>query len=85
MKTGAILGGILVTGVTLGVASVAVGAGSKARHNNKLRKIASSYNIPQDLNYKTTMDSLIAKAKNEKIYLESLESLKKYSAKGYSI
>ncbi len=74
MKTGAILGGIIITGAVISVGSTALGAASRNIKENKHlknsnKKIQSAYN--------NTMNSLAIRSLQEKNYLQSVNSFKK--------
>ncbi len=74
MKTGAILGGIIITGAVISVGSTALGAASRNIKENKHlknsnKKIQSAYN--------NTMNSLAIQSLQEKNYLQSVNSFQK--------
>ncbi len=74
MKTGAILGGIIITGAVISVGSTALGAASRNIKENKHlknsnKKIQSAYN--------NTMNSLTIRSLQEKNYLQSVNSFQK--------
>ena len=78
MKTGAILGGIIITGAVISVGSTALGAASR---NIKENKHLKNSNKKYQSEYNNTKDSLAILSLQEKNYLQSVNSFKKAIAK----
>ncbi len=82
MKTGAILGGIIITGAVISVGSTALGAASRNIKENKHlknsnKKIQSAYNNTMNSLTIRTMNSLTIRSLQEKNYLQSVNSFQK--------
>lgn len=92
MKARALLGGIILTGAIISTATAALGASNKrvkqAKQSQLIQKIQSSsvsYTgteskiIPIEINKacQSTLDSLTLKANYEKVYIQTINSLKK--------
>lgn len=73
-----LLGGLFLTGAAVSGGSAALGASSrKSQQEKQAEKISEFFQNELGKTYKKTLDNLTLKANYEKVYLQSLNSLKK--------
>lgn len=78
MKTSTILSGLIVTGTLVSAGSIGLGAASKNKHLQKQNINSQIINTKKLTSaYYNTVDSLTLKSQYEKVYLQSMDSLKK--------
>ncbi len=78
LKIKNLMGGLVLTGVAVGGGSAALGASTRKSQQQKQAEQTAKL-LQNELNktYKKTLDHLTLKANYEKIYLQSLNAIKK--------